>query len=653
MPRVRLLNSRLPGALTRRRTNLSPVFPAFCLQCNLCEGEYDCVGEQVTCEGLSPACTTSVRKAAVSFLEFQTVKKGCAHQLYPDESISLNSHLMALTHQALYCDKDNCNNETYFGAAPGAQNLPAPPSAAWGEQDQCLDLDITGNLGQFANMKLKGCANLPRCQETLSFYSESRMIRATCCDSPLCNSFTPDLNLQSEAPNGLECYSCVDEDGSENGCSNQTMSTIQCTGVHNMCLEGVGKSRRGDPDLGLITFKGCASPAMCQSSLLALVQELENTDVLCCQGNLCNTRIIDGMVTEPKIPADSADLSEAHGCIPATTPSGPTPNPECEYADYDDDTIAAAPVPGQASPQPGSHADKEVVDAISGKDNSEINSVGSTGITPAAADGSSATADLHKSESGASSTSSGSHGNVVVLMPIIIPKRNTTTAPASSSSSSSETPSKGDLVASSRDESEADECEAEDDEDDSSEDLAAAPADNTVSSYGFTPRPGPSAASSHGTTNVVAAIGENVIAGGGTPLPAAEHGANSPNPLPYILSRDNESFVIAGEAEMGTTTATHTHALPATNSPSEAAFASGTGVESSPPPKKKIPCKRPRQPGANSGVNNHVAERSVMQDLQLSETKDTGKTHHSSGAFGSAGNLGLLSLSLLLAVLLH
>lgn len=404
----------------------------------------------------------------------------------------------------------------------------------------------------------------------------------------------------------------------------------------------------GDLDLGLITFKGCASPAMCQSSLLALVQELENTNVLCCQGNLCNTRIIDGVVTEPKIPADSSDLSEAHGCIPLTTPSGPTPNPECDYVDYDEDIIVEAPVPGQVFPHP--NTGKEEVDTISEKEGSEVDNaspVGSADTAPAAADGSSATADLHKSESGASSTSSGSHGNVVVLVPIIIPRKNTTAA--SASSSSPETTDKEDLEASNRDESEADECEAE--EEDSSEDLVAAPEDNTVSSYGFTPRPGPAAASSHGTANVVAAIGENVIAGGGTPLPATELGASTPGPLSYILSRDNESFVIAGEAEMGT------NALPATNSPSEAVFASGAGVESSPPPKKKIPCKRPRQPGANpapsSRVNNHVAERSVEQTLQLSETKDTGKTHYSSRAFSSAGNLGLLSLALLLAVLLH
>lgn len=139
-----------------------------------------------------------------------------------------------------------------------------------------------------------------------------------------------------------------------------------------------------------------------------------------------------------------------------------------------------------------------------------------------------------------------------------------------------------------------------------------------------------------------------------------EPGANTDDSFPYLMSRDNESFVIAGEVETGTTAATHTDARPATNSASEDLLVSGTEVATTPIPKKKIPCKRPKvpkPPGANlvssSRANSHIAERSVMGELQLSEIKDSGKVNYHSGAFGVAGNLGLLSLSLLLATLLH
>ncbi|KAF7242391.1 Urokinase plasminogen activator surface receptor [Varanus komodoensis] len=490
---------------------------AFCLQCNTCHGEYDCLGENVTCEEPFASCTTSIRKAYVSFLEFQSVRKGCARQLNPLESVSLSSHLMSLSYQARYCAEDGCNNETYFVSHPAPNNHmrchTCASQGAWcpeasrtqitcvGDQDQCMDLDITGKLGQYSNMKMKGCTNLQRCGDILSFYSGSRTISASCCDTPLCNTFTPDLNLRSQVTNGLECYSCVDEDGSGAGCSKEAMSKVQCTGIHNMCLEGIGNSRKAGQDFGIVTFKGCASPAMCHSSLLALVQELDNAEVMCCQGSLCNDRIVDGMVTAARVAPDSAGASAAPECAtPVPTPAGVTPDPDCVYTDEEEEDMGAY-IPAGGATAPGSHLEKETTHTPHEKEGhesaaaeghavaphhdhsatggptvhehllggaSEGNVAAPTAVTDAERFAAGGSSHLDKSDSEAATSSSADHDNEVVLVPIIVPKKNLTAATTTSSSSSSSSGTSGSkevLAASDADDAaEDEECEAEEED---------------------------------------------------------------------------------------------------------------------------------------------------------------------------------------------
>ncbi|XP_015272930.1 PREDICTED: uncharacterized protein LOC107115685 [Gekko japonicus] len=666
---------------------------AFCLQCNTCQGEYDCVGETVTCKDPWASCTTSVRKASVSFMDFQTVKKGCARQLYPHQSISLNSHMMSLSYQSRFCSEDGCNNETYFVSHPppanhmrchtcGTQGAWCPEGArsqisCVGDQDQCVNLDVTGHM---------------------------------------------DLHLQRQATNGLECYSCADGDGSQSGCSNKTISTVQCTGIHNMCLEGTGKSRKGNKDLGIMTFKGCASEAMCQSSLLALVQELDEAEVMCCQGNLCNTRIVNGIVTESRVAADSPDLSEDEECIDSatTSPSGHTTSHEA----------GIAPAPPGVAPSPGSHGNNEtsavvhddiLADNWTGHENettvdeheshddlftgySEVETAPPPGATASghvATGGSSAATNLDKNDSGAGNTSSSNHGSVVVLVPVIVPKRNTTAATTTTTSSSSEVTNTKEVLGTAND----DEAECEEEEKgistgehfiaseehgtasiQSPEDTVVlggdhasaavftaeghgsthSPATGTagstnvdnshiVHSHGATeehaPSPGHPGAGRHGATG-----SENFEAGGSTPP------ANNSLPVPYVISKENNTFVTGS----GNPSVTAANAPAGTSSHDREVPVSGGGVGTS-HPKKKIPCKRPssqRQPDLNL-MSSPEAEKQVMggsisrNDAGHQERNVPGKTHFPdktntySGAFGLAANLGLFSLTLFLATLLH
>ncbi|XP_008111996.2 uncharacterized protein LOC103279306 [Anolis carolinensis] len=758
---------------------------AFCLQCNTCHGEYNCIGENVTCENPYASCTTSVRKAYVSFLEFQSVRKGCAQQLYPPESISIKSHLMSLSYQARFCAEDGCNNETYFVShQPPANHMRCHTCAsqgAWcpeiartqiscsGHQDQCVDLTILGKLGQYSNLKIKGCSSLKRCEDTLSFYSGMRTIHASCCNSPLCNTFSTDFHVLSEAPNGLECYSCVDDDGSGPGCTTQAMSKVQCTGIHNMCLEGVGNSRKAGKDLGLVTFKGCASPAMCQSSLLGLVQELDNTDILCCQGSLCNNRIVNGIVTEARIPADSMDIAEAPECIkPSQAPSGVTAVPDCAYTEEkeNDGVVSVHPSAGihieeetnvnerenngklvtenntmSHFPHHDDHSitHKDTITENISEGSSQGNAAspsGAPGSDLITGDGSSAATILDKSNPGASTTSSGNHGNVVVLIPVVVSRRNNTT------SSSTETTTDNRILARSNtnDEIDYEECEEEVEGMTTGEHFMAAKESNhdgststprstivpveahsdagifvegmnrdesaylpssnqgghgagiftregsthasatdpagssnvvhghNVHAHGrddgrFTvdettanhaPGPGDSTVDNHGATS-----GENFF--GGSPPLQPGRVSDTIIPIPFVVSKDNDSFITEGN------NVANTNSPVATSGPDRDILVSGAGAGTA-RPKNKIPCKRPgsqRRQGAklvsSDATNKRVSEEVFTRDGVTSLFSDTknpshsggGKVNPNSGSLGLLNNLNLFLLSLLMVALLH
>ncbi|XP_026537220.1 mucin-12-like [Notechis scutatus] len=742
----------------------------FCLQCNTCHGEYNCVGQNMTCEDSSASCTTSVRKAHVSFLEFQTVRKGCARQLYPFESFSMTSHLVTLSYQANYCAEDGCNNETYFVSHPAPTNHmrchTCASQGAWcpeasrtqiscvGHQEQCVDLDITGKLGPYSNLKLKGCANLPRCEDTLSFYSGSQIIHASCCNTPLCNTFTPDLHLESQAPNGLECYSCVDGQGSGGRCSNKTISKVKCTGVRNMCLEGIGNSRKAGEEVSLVTFKGCASPAMCQSSLLELVQELEDADIICCQGNLCNNRIVDGVITEPRDSADSPENTEDIGCVTFDSkPSEPTPKSDCFDSDEMEDLMVLVDSPPGEGPSSRNHTDKETVYMVDEKKASE-NLVNESHVRPSShhdqtfvggkpyeetlsgnssesRETSFSTGDSHTGHGSSgsslattnletSNSTSGYPGGVALLIPFIVPQRNKTASPTTPSPIQTST-SKEVLIASSND----DKCETkekclssgghfivtkEKDHEGSSSSHPASSSHgsrtpvNTSSSAEDAPDAGnflregsnqESESYSSSTENIhnasVLAIeehgaphspatntsestnmehgygtsgGDNFIVDNSIPVstPTSRNATSdglASNVLPRlpITSIDNSSFIVEGKYGANASSAANTKSNSIHNPGMGLVVAPSTSRPKTKTPCNQTGCENPFEVnlvtsfGAAEEEATRNASTSFFSDPKSPEHNTAVKEQHNSGALGLATNLGLFSLTLLLAAL--
>lgn len=216
-----------------------------------------------------------------------------------------------------------------------------------------------------------------------------------------------------------------------------------------------------------MTFKGCASPAMCRSSLLELVQELEEADTICCQGNLCNNRIVDGVITESLVPADSSESIEDVGCVTFDPkPTEPIAKSDCSDSDeMDDSNMMVVDSPHGEVPSPGNHTDKEIIYVVDEEKAGE-NLVNESNARPSShhdhtfvggkpyeenlsgnssesRETFSSTGDSHpeRGSSGSSSaitnlgtinaTSSGNPGGVALLIPFIVAKRNRTTTTSS------------------------------------------------------------------------------------------------------------------------------------------------------------------------------------------------------------------------------
>lgn len=451
---------------------------------------------------------------------------------------------------------------------------------------------------------------------------------------------------------------------------------------------------------------------MCQSSLLALVQELDNADVMCCQGNLCNDRIVDGVVTQRIVPADSADTTTVAECA-TPTPSGTAPNPDCIYDDEDEDSAVVAHVPAGADLSPGSHVDNEMAHKVNEKEGSEslvnegdrnhsttagehvvnenivgdhteghtVSPAGNTDSEDMAVGSSSAATNLDESNAGTNATSSGNHGSVVVLVPVVVPKKNATSATATTTSSSSSETSGGNMVvvASSDDE----ECEAEEEAISTGQQFMAGKEANREDSAATHPsgvfyesetRPHGSAHSpatgTTGNTNVdhtghATTSSETFAVGGNHGDASGEHvtvDGSTPQP-----GHATSGSTTGGKVEAGAPVVITANAPAATSSPDGAVLVSGAAA-GTPRPKKKIPCKRPgpqsrpgvnlaSAPGAESrGVEDTATknpEPSLFSDAKQPELNAGGKGSLDNGALGLVSNLGLFCFTLLLAALLH
>ncbi|XP_078511636.1 uncharacterized protein LOC144770762 [Lissotriton helveticus] len=275
------------------------------LECFGCEEEAECDQSPISCHGPDAYCKTSVLKASVFFLTALNIKKTCAYGERPDKVTQITAkQKVSLSFQENYCNTNFCNNETDFEPVPAepnnlhcygalCQGRQCASSTAMdnlmcvGNQTKCVELAISGKIGLTSDVSMKGCAEVPECEEEMGFRSTHASFHLQCCDSDFCNGGTGPTE-DDLVPNGVECYSCSAGD-EKIGCPLSRATTVNCTGSMTSCLEAYGVTRERDVVSSRV-IRGCAAPKTCNGSFLSLLHQFQEPQVFCCSGNLCNRR---------------------------------------------------------------------------------------------------------------------------------------------------------------------------------------------------------------------------------------------------------------------------------------------------------------------------------------------------------------------------
>nr|XP_042713642.1 uncharacterized protein LOC101938802 [Chrysemys picta bellii] len=398
---------------------------------------------------------------------------------------------------------------------------------------------------------------------------------------------------------------------------------------------------------------------MCQSSLLALVQELDGAEVYCCTGSLCNTRIMDGRVAEGR----PSHPSPTHA---------PTPKPGF-ILEEDQEEEDRVPVAGGHPPLAGSHGDREAKTTESSE---------GRGLE----EGTASAEDRNNAGSRDNAFSAGgvfSESNAARPTGVPHPDPRATGGPATivldgssrSEPDTSKTPENGrEIPAGSglaHTDAEEEECE---------EETSYSARDHITGGSGTESRTGSARES-------FVAEGSAAHSTGGSTPGSPGHRIDTVVHIPHLATRQNESFF--SEDKEGSSS--QPSASPA--SPSGTILAAGGAGAGSHRGKNKTLCtKRPGvapvgQEGSlertegdrdwptisfpitvempNSSLRGHLGNASApgldsveglvknTSDWLYANTPGKPRPPYPSGAFGLGSNFGLVTLTLLLAVLLH
>ncbi|KAM5132202.1 uncharacterized protein ACMZJ9_018986 [Mantella aurantiaca] len=293
------------------------IVSAKALKCHSCLGtQKECKLTEVTCPGSNDTCGSSTMVINSFPFKEHTVTKGCVSSTAPHRSISISpSEIVKMSLEEMTCGTDLCNKETISGseAKENERNCYSCISLSKsctsetmknmicrGVQNNCLDIRVLGAIGEISNAHIKGCGEM-NCSQSLAFSNRMTSVFLKCCNENFCNS---DIDYQEpdKKLNGLECVNCDTRIG-EN-CDPLNYTTIKCYGSQTACYEHVGIQMLDGKPTPLV-LKGCATPNMCDNSVLPLLQNLRGSRVHCCNGSRCNDKL-------------NKDTLQASGYFPGT-----------------------------------------------------------------------------------------------------------------------------------------------------------------------------------------------------------------------------------------------------------------------------------------------------------------------------------------------
>ncbi|KAG8545776.1 hypothetical protein GDO81_020335 [Engystomops pustulosus] len=282
---------------------LALVIPANALRCHTCVGNgKECSSTEVTCPENSDQCSTSVMNIDSFPCKVQKIFKGCINSNTTSKKISLSPDpLITMSLQQEMCKSDLCNTQEttdpvsdendlhcYSCISPGrgCNSDTMKQMKCKGDQNQCVDLKIVGSIGDLEDVNIKGCGHIPSHKKNMAFSSQTSSVSVQCCKENFCNS-VKDPPAEDKTPNGVQCYSCNTLDGAK--CSPDEIVKAQCYGDLTSCLEVAGTSTKDGRSIPMV-IKGCASPSICDSLVLPLLQKMGFVTVKCCNQSLCNNQ---------------------------------------------------------------------------------------------------------------------------------------------------------------------------------------------------------------------------------------------------------------------------------------------------------------------------------------------------------------------------
>ncbi|XP_068612295.1 urokinase plasminogen activator surface receptor-like [Brachionichthys hirsutus] len=129
-----------------------------------------------------------------------------------------------------------------------------------------------------ADRHMRSCVGAEQCTEgTVNFGITKTAITSKCCTADLCN-IQPAPEPNNPIPNGRKCYNCNGKTCTE---------TLNCEGDEDHCISAI-VSAGGENKI----MKGCASSQMCPNVSAGDIIPAFEGQVICCQGNFCNSASI-------------------------------------------------------------------------------------------------------------------------------------------------------------------------------------------------------------------------------------------------------------------------------------------------------------------------------------------------------------------------
>ncbi|XP_069057432.1 urokinase plasminogen activator surface receptor-like isoform X1 [Pleurodeles waltl] len=270
--------------------------PGLCLECLECHGlPYNCTETVRECYAHQPTCISTAYSYEDSSGTKELLVKGCSQGLSCNESAYVNMGTRAVYISNTCCSRNQCNSGTYYAKATVSQADCAVCSGdsascsspalrvmhCTGVQDLCMSITtLTIFRGAARETVVKGCGTGPLCGRTLEYNTGNTTLynKVECCHPRNCKPQVPTVSVNNTL-NGLQCFAC-NETG-KNECNATRITTVNCTGQMNRCLDIV------DFGQGKTLMRGCCSEDVCRG-LPASLSVPSYQSLYCCQGNLCN-----------------------------------------------------------------------------------------------------------------------------------------------------------------------------------------------------------------------------------------------------------------------------------------------------------------------------------------------------------------------------